>query len=453
MTAPSDLAWRVADFACQVAADGSPAHVAEALKLLIVDSIGCALGAVDAPAVVAARDAALRLGPAPQAAMLAGGSASVEWAGFVNGLAIRYLDLNDVYVGAREATHPSDTIAAILAMAEADRLSGRDALHGVAIAYEVLCRIIDQVAPMHRGWDGVLLCAVATAAAGSAMLGASRDQCRQAVNIAGAACTALRQTRAGRLSMWKGAAGANASRQGVGAAYLALAGLTGPEPIFEGEFGLQRQVTGDFSWPDDDRWLTLLVRPKKYPAQYLSHTGIEAGIELRSRGVRAGDVRELTISTFDLNLQTAADSDAKWAPQTRETADHSLPYLTAVGLLDGEVGPRQFSAERMTAADVRDLLRKVKVVGSPELTRRYPEEMVCQVEVLLQSGVTISVEVDNPPGHPTRPITPRDATRKLEQLGSDRWSPEQLRTLSDRLWQLDSLTDLGQLYEGLGPWT
>jgi 2-methylcitrate dehydratase len=184
----------------------------------------------------------------PGASLLGGGSSSVEWATFVNGLLIRYLDYNDTYLSL-EPAHPSDNLAAVLAAGEAAGATGRDLIAAAVLAYEVQCRLCDAASLRKHGWDHVYYGCLSSTLAACRLLGLDVTRATHALGLAGVANVATRQTRAGELSMWKGCAFANAARNAVFAALLAADGMTGPAPIFEGEKGVFHQLTGPFTLP------------------------------------------------------------------------------------------------------------------------------------------------------------------------------------------------------------
>src|SRR5207247_265388 len=196
---------------------------------------GCALGAWHTEPCAIARRVAARFNATNGATLLGTRHAAPpDWAAFANGCLVRYLDYNDTYLS-KEPAHPSDNIPAVLAAAEVARASGKDVITATVLAYEIQCRLCDAASIRARGWDHVTYGAFSTAAAAAKLLRLPADGIEQALNLAGTPNVALRQTRAGELSEWKGCASANAARNGVFAALLAADGLTGPAPIFEGE--------------------------------------------------------------------------------------------------------------------------------------------------------------------------------------------------------------------------
>src|SRR5438477_20736 len=235
------LAEQLADYSTSLRFDDLPAAVVHETKRRFIDSFATAVGAMDADAFAIARRCALRTGGERPATLLGGGQASVEWATFVNGLLIRYLDYNDTYLSL-EPAHPSDNLAPVLAVGEIAGADGPALITAAVLAYEIQCRHCDAASLRKHGVDHVTYGALSSCLAACHLLKMNTTRTAHALGLAGVANVALRQTRAGEMSMWKGCAFANAARNGVFAALLAADGLTGPAPIFEGELGLEKLI-------------------------------------------------------------------------------------------------------------------------------------------------------------------------------------------------------------------
>src|SRR5262245_53786909 len=236
------LADRLADYAVKLRFEDLPGPAVHEAKRRFIDSIATAVGAMGADAYAIARRCALRVKGEPGATLFGGGTSSAEWATFVNGLLIRYLDYNDTYLSL-EPAHPSDNLAPVLAAGEAAGASGPELITAAVLAYEIQCRLCDAASLRQHGIDHVTYGAISSAVAACKLLKLDAARTTHAIGIAGVCNAALRQTRSGELSMWKGCAFANAARNGVFAALLAAEGLTGPAPIFEGDLGLMKLLT------------------------------------------------------------------------------------------------------------------------------------------------------------------------------------------------------------------
>lgn len=273
----------LAEYACGVRFEELPAEVVALARRHLVDTVACALGGASSEPARIARAWVHDQGARGQAEILGAGTTTApDLAAFINGTMIRYLDFNDTYLS-REACHPSDNLAAVLAVAQQEGRSGRDLLLAMVLSYELLGRLADGASIRARGWDHVTYGAFSAAAAAARLAGLTVEQTEQALNLAGTPNNALRQTRAGEMSMWKACAFANACRNAVVAVGLARWGMTGPTPLFEGAKGFWRQVSGEFAlapFGGGGRPFTIQETSiKPMPAEYHAQAAIEAGPE------------------------------------------------------------------------------------------------------------------------------------------------------------------------------
>jgi len=341
------LAERLAAYADGLRFEDIDPATIERVKTHVIDTIGCGIGAFNERPVRICRDLALA----------AGGDATIigtnrrttpDLASFANCAAFRYLDFNDTYVG-RFAVHPSDHIAACLAVAESERASARDLMTSIVIAYEVNCRLVDAFDMTTRGWDTPVMSLPAVALAAGKLMKLDPDRLTQAVNLALNDHIPMAQTRVQTLSDWKGLADAEAGRNAVFAALLARGGLTGPAPIFEGHSGFFRQVSGPADVDTDTfgrRGVPFRIHQcslKAYPAVIYTQTAIVAAIEVAREVGSLDRIAAVEIATTRRGYQRTGSEPEKWAPKTRDTADHSLPYITARAMLDGDITNESFA--------------------------------------------------------------------------------------------------------------
>jgi 2-methylcitrate dehydratase len=448
MTSP--LANRMADYAHQLRYEDLPTPVVHETKRRFVDSFATAVGAMGADAYAIARRCALRVQSQPGAGLFGGGQSSVEWATFVNGLLIRYLDYNDTYLSL-EPAHPSDNLAPVLAVGDSVGASGRDLITAAVLGYEIQCRLCDAASLRKHGFDHVTYGAISSAVAASKLLRLDQARITHAIGIAGVCNTALRQTRAGELSMWKGCAFANAARNGVFAALVAAEGLTGPAPIFEGDLGIMKLLTGPFEIAPfggaDRPFMITETYIKFWPAEYHSQSAIDAALQLRPE---VGDVRQVAsidIHTFDAAVDIIGKDPEKWRPKTRETADHSLPYCTAVALVDGQVTDAQFEPQRFTDAGLIDLVSRIKVHRDAALSARYPRGIPNRLTVTLRDGRKLVREVEFPRGHARNPMTDAEVEHKFRALVEPRYGTQRAERLLKACWELDRLSRAGDLVQ------
>src|SRR5437763_15497620 len=444
------LADRFARYAERLRFEDLPANVVHETKRRFIDSFATAVGAMDSDAFAIAKRCAGRVSGQPGASLLGGGRSSVEWATFVNGLLIRYLDYNDTYL-ALEPAHPSDNLAAVLAAGEAAGRGGRDLITAAVLAYEVQCRLCDAASLRKSGWDHVTYGALSSCAAACKLMGLDVVRTTHALGIAGVCNVALRQTRSGELSMWKGCAFANAARNGVFAALLAAEGLTGPAPIFEGDLGFMKLLTGPFTLaplggtPGAEHFMLSETYIKFWPAEYHSQSAIDAALQLRPEVGDVRQVRAIDIHTFDAAVDIIGKDPEKWRPKTRETADHSLPYCTAVALVDGDVGEASVEAARITDPALLDLVAKIRVHRDSALNERYPRGIPNRLTVRLADGRTLVREVEFPRGHACNPMTDAEVEHKFRTLVEPRYGKDKAGRILTACWELETLESAGDL--------
>jgi 2-methylcitrate dehydratase len=446
MTPP--LANHLAEYASQLKFADLPGPVVHEAKRRFIDSFATAVGAMDAAAFAIARRCALRVSSNPGATLIGGGKSSTEWATFVNGLLIRYLDYNDTYLSL-EPAHPSDNLAAVLGVGEMVGASGPDLITAVVLAYEVQCRLCDAASLRKHGFDHVTYGAISSALAACKLLKLDPVKTTHAVGLAGVCNTALRQTRSGELSMWKGCAFANAARNAVFAALLASEGLTGPAPIFEGELGFMKLLTGPFELaPLGGGRQPFMINEtyiKFWPAEYHSQSAIDAALQLRPEVGDLRNVQNIDIHTFDAAVDIIGKDPEKWRPKTRETADHSLPYCTAVALADGDVTDAQFEPARFTDPALVALVARVKVHRDAALSKRYPAGIPNRLTVTLAGGKQLVKEVEFPRGHARNPMSDAEVEAKFRRLAERRYGAERVHKILAACWNLEKLSAAGEL--------
>ncbi len=437
------LANRMAEYAQQLRFADLPAPVVHEAKRRFIDSFATAVGAMEAEAYAIVKHCALRVSATPDAGLLGGGRSSPEWATFGNGLLIRYLDFNDTYLSL-EPAHPSDNLAPVLAVGEAATSTGQDLITAAVLAYEIQCRLCDAASLRKKGFDHVTYGAISSAVAACRLLRLDAVKTTHAIGVAGVANTALRQTRAGELSMWKGCAFANAARNGVFAALLAAEGLTGPAPIFEGDLGIMKLLTGPFEvapfgGQGGDGFMLARTYIKFWPAEYHSQSAIEAALQLRPQVGDVGKIKAIDIHTFDAAVDIIGKDPEKWRPKTRETADHSLPYCTAVALVDGDVTEAQFAPVRITDPKLIDLVAKVKVHRDAALSQRYPAGIPNRLTITLDDGRQLVNEVEFPRGHAQNPMTDAEVEKKFRSMVEPRYGKEKAEKILAACWRLEQL--------------
>jgi 2-methylcitrate dehydratase len=387
------------------------------LKIRVLDALGCAIGAVGRTILAQINE----FGGTGLCTMIGQGKTAPDRAAFYNSALVRYLDFNDSYLAKKETCHPSDNLGAVLTACEYADRTGEEFLTALAVAYQVQCRLSD-VAPVRaRGFDHTTQVSFAIAAGVSKGLGLDSQRTAHALAISGTAFNALRVARTGTLSNWKGLAYPNIAFCGTHATFLAMRGITGPLEVFEGNKGFMETISGPFEidWSEEDLERVRYTILKRYNAEIHSQSAIEAILELRNQhGLTVFEVGRIDIEIFDVAFQIIGGGEEgdKTSVQTKEAADHSLPYLIAVALLDGQVMPEQFLPERIARIDVQSLLRKVHIKPAPDLSDRFPQEMPCRLTLGLRDGRNLSIHKSDYEGFLTRPMNWDGAVEKFQRL-------------------------------------
>lgn len=434
----------------------SPDAVAATLRHLI-DTVACALGALDGEPARVARALARTASGDPGASVIGlGRTTTPELAAFANTILVRYLDYNDTGNGG----HPSDMIPAVLALAEAVGASGSQVIRAIHAQYEVVAalrrgglygnllrhRHVDQVFTLVGGAVGVGM-----------ILGLDEETMAHAISLALTPNIPMRVARTGTLSHWKGCATAHCAMSAVFATRLAQAGMTGPAAPFEGSGGFYQLIgmeplrLDDIGQPRNGLGAVASTGLKYFPTDYNAQGPLGCLLALRPR-FRLDDLEAVRISLHWSGWHAigggADDRDAKWDPRTRETADHSMAYLAAVALADGVVTLDSFTEARIRDPALRPLMQRITVEEDPELSRRHAGELPrwpSAVEILLRDGQLLQASSETPKGHPLNPLTDVELEAKFWSM-SDRALPRHRgQQFLDTLWSLETLPNIREL--------
>lgn len=451
-----NLAEKLAAYCASFSEKTLPEAAIHEAKRRVIDSVGCAMGAYLAEPPKIAREIA-RTATSDYGATVIGTAhqSTPELAAFANGVMFRYLDFNDTYLS-KEPAHPSDNIAALLAIAEAFGSDGSELISAIVLSYEIQCRLCDAYSIRKQGWDHVTYGSFSTLAGCGHLLGFSEEQFVHGFGLAATPNNAMRITRAGELSMWKGCAFANASRNGVFAAMLAHLGMTGPAPIFEGEMAFFDEICrGDrFDIPklggqSGEPYMINKTYIKKYPAEYHSQSAIDAALEIVDDhgGVfEPAEIDSIQIETFTASWEIIAKDPEKSRPKSRETADHSLQYITCAALVDGEIWTPSFEEERFTDEELLSLVAKTKVIAHAPYDDVYPERGIPnRVTVTLTDGKQYVKEAVSPKGHALNPMTDDEVLAKFRRQSEPLLRESQIAAGLNALWELESEADLSSM--------
>lgn len=441
---------KLVTFASKLRYEDLPRSAILNAKARLINCLGVSIGAFEAPPVKVARKLAHRVAGGQTARTFCTLTpTSPDLAAFVNSAMTRFLDMSDTRI--REAvSHPADALPGLIAVAEAEGLSGKQLLQAQIIAYEVQCRFVDVVPINHLGWDQTSVVAMGTALGAGRLLGLNKTQMLNALSIAIVPTISLNQTRTSKVSMWKGMAGPAGARQGVFAALLAREGMTGPDHPFEGDYGIWKQM---FDKPyrlpiptkfKEHKFAIEQTVIKSFPVRFNCHVPIFAALELRKK-VKPRDIKHLKIESIRQAFDRWVDLPEIWKPETRETADHSLPFCVSAALIDGNVTPATFNDQRFKDKDVLALMQKCSIELPDEYAELAFETRCCQLTATTKSGKTVSVEFRITPEDDDRGMSTKDLEAKFNNLTKAYLKPATRKQLLGLCWRVDKLKSVDEI--------
>jgi 2-methylcitrate dehydratase len=455
------VSWSLAQWAHDLRFEHLSPEAVNAAKLFLFDSFGCALGGSQQEDVEIAVEHARFLGGAKKCTVFGSGlRTDPVMAAFLNALCIRAMDYNDIYWKA-DPSHPSDIIPAALSICELKGLGGEELILGTVIAYEVEMRLAEFGRPGIReyGWHHATITSIASPIVAGRVLGLSAEQIQQAIGISAAPSMCLGAVTAGKLTNMKNTVDPMATRAGVEAALLAERGYSGPEHVIDGKEGLTHcfgrfggrfdleVLTRDLPARPTDRYRVPECGMKSFPIEALSHAPLTAMMKIvQENALQADDVAEIKVEVIARAADILGDP-AKYRPTSKETADHSLPYSLAVGLVDGMVTPLQFKQERIDDPALTAVMDKVKVVPNQEFEALFPKFQPSRVTITLKDGRSHQQRVDVPKGDPRDPMTEEEIAVKFEALGRDVVGKKRCRKLRELIMSIEAEKDLDDLFE------
>ena len=444
---------KLVEFATRLRYEDLSAKAIEAAKARILSTLAVSLAAFDMEPVRIVRKLAQPVAAGPAARIFGSLVATTpDMAAFVNSAMVRCLDMSDSTVMSA-VSHPADALPAILAVAEAENLSGKDLLLAMAISYEVQCRFVEVVPYNHHGWDQTPVVALGAALGCARLLNLPPSMMAHAVSLAVVPNIALNQTRTGTLSMWKGMAGPQGARAGVNAAYMAREGMTGPDGVFEGKYGFWHQLmagkTFDVPIPTTFERHTYAVQQtmiKSFPTRFNCQVPVFAAQKLRAM-VHLSDITSLKIESIRQAFARWMDVPEIWKPETRETADHSLPCTVAMALLDGTITPKMMDSGRFKDSDVLALMRLCTLEMPDAFADLAPETRCCRITATLKNGNTVVAEVRRSLADDIADTGWEHAQHKFEALAADLLNAVQREQLVAAVAALDSQMAIARLLE------
>lgn len=436
------LTEQIATFANALRFDDLGDDIVHVATQRAIDALGCALGANDCKPAEIGRQLAAGQSPGKFAGrtLFADKVLPLETATFINSCMIRNFDFNDRFPGG----HPSDGMGAHLALAGASEISGQQYLSAMVVTYEIFIRLSESSKMRTLGWDQGFAVGVSTTAGLGNMLGLSVEQIANAIGMIATASVPLRVTRSGELTPWKNVATPYAARNGAFAAQLAAEGMEGPGNAFEGRNGLFDNITGPFDLApfatEGGDFKIPRVLLKYWPLETNGQPAVWAALELREK-VQPDDIESLDIRCDEFTRFEIGSEPEKWDPRTRETADHSLPYIFARALVDGPVNVASFDEAVVQDPSLRPLLNKITVTTDPEIEAMLPR-MALRAVARTKDGATHEVESINPLGHPDNPMQDSDIEQKFRAQAEPVIGAERCGTVLEAWWQVGGASDM-----------
>jgi len=442
----------LARWACDLEYEHIDAESREAAKRFLYDTLGCALGGYQVHDVAMFIEYLREMGgPGDCTVIGAGDKMNPVNAAMINALMVRAMDYNDIY-WKQDPCHPSDLLSAPLALAERAHLSGKDLIVGIIIAYETAMRLCHVAVPgiRERGWHHATLMGYCAPIIAARMLGLTWQQTQHAIGIAACRTFTLGCAVAGKLTMMKNTVSPMATRAGVEAALLAQKGYTGPEGVIDGKEGMEHCLgpKWDYSWITETLGQRLMITDcgmKSYPIEALMHSPVSATLHItREHRLKAEDIREVLIESIARAADILSDP-AKYDPQSKESADHSLPYCIAAAVAEGRVTPLEFKENKLWDDRLRSQRKKVKVVANDEFERAFPAKQCARVTITTTAGAKHTHQVDVPKGDPRDPMTLDELQTKFDALAEPVMSKGRRKEIKVCVFNLESLDDIAKL--------
>lgn len=421
-------------------------------KRFLLDSLGCALGGFQQHDVKIALEVLEEIaGRGPATVIGTGKRVDAASAALANALMIRCMDYNDIY-WKQDPSHPSDIFPAAMACGERAGSDGKELIVGLVLGHEFEMRLCEAAFPgiRERGWHHATLTAFVSPIVAGRALHLSWEQIQHAIGISASRHCTLGAVTAGKLTMMKNTVDPMATQSGVLAALLADKGYTGPEHVIDGKEGLTHVFgpewkLGLLTEGLGSSWRITQCGMKAFPTEALTHTPISAVLDL----VKTNDLHPEQVERIQIrSLARAADilSDpSKYDPHTRETADHSLPYVIAAALVDRQVTPAQFTMEKILDPQIRAQLKKVELVADPEIEKVFPALQRVIVRIDATDGRSFTMQLDFPKGDPRNPLSDQELEEKFAALAEGVMSKAGQQRVKEAVWNLEKLESVAEL--------
>ena len=460
------IARQISEFAVNLKYEDLPDEVINEVKRYLYDSIGCAIGSVNTKDVNAIRDIYIEMGGAEEATTFVfGDKLPAVNATLINSLMIRALDFNDIY-WKEDPSHPSDIIPAALTVAEKVNATMKDVIVAIVLAYEFEQRLCLFAKPgvRERKWHHATLTQFVSPIVAGKILGLTVDEMVNAIGISGCHNHTIGCPTAGVLTMMKNTVDPMAVQSGVLAALMAQKGYSGTEKVFEGKEGFMdtfigwnakeeklnpmdmegRDGVSSWEWDVDalignlgKDYKILECSMKAFPTEALTHTHISCVLKIMvNNNLEYSDIEEVKVTAFAQAYDILFDP-TKYRPESRETADHSLPYCLAAAMVDKKITTGSFSNDKLEDPRIFEVIDKIKGEPSIEFEKMFPAKQPSKVVITTKNGKKYSEYLEYPKGDPREPMTMEDLENKFNSLASDKFNDSELLELKELIFNCD----------------
>jgi 2-methylcitrate dehydratase len=449
---PETITAKMAKWSADLRFEQLSADAIYQAKRFLLDSLACALGGYKQHDVEIALDVLDEIGGAGPCTVIGSGKRmDAVSASLANALMVRVMDYNDIY-WKQDPSHPSDIIPAAMAACERTGSDGRELIVGIVLGHEFEMRLCEAAFPgiRERGWHHATLTAFVSPIVAGRALHLDWQKIQHAIGISASRHATLGAVTAGKLTMMKNTVDPMATQSGVLAALLAEKGYTGPEHVVDGKEGLTHCFGPEWKLEVltdglGDSWRITQCGMKAFPTEALTHTPISAVLDLlKEHDLKPDQVTKIHIRSLARAADILADP-SKYDPHTKETADHSLPYVIAAAVAERQVTPLQFTPEKIMDPVIRAQLKKVEVVADPEIEKVFPRLQRVVVTIHTADGRQLVKQLDFPKGDPRNPLTDREIEEKFAALAESVLTPATQRRVMDAVWNLEKLGAVSDL--------
>jgi len=459
----------ISEFSVNLKYEDLPENVVYEVKRYLYDSIGCAYGAMGTKDVNILRDIYKDASGNPESTLIGfGDKLPAISTSLVNSLMIRALDFNDIY-WKEDPSHPSDIIPAALSIGEKVNASMEEIITAIVLAYEFEQRLCEYAVPgiRERKWHHATLTQFVSPIVAGKVMGLTVDQIVNAIGISGSHNHTIGCPTAGKLTMMKNTVDPMATQSGVVAALMAEKGFSGTEAVFEGKEGFMdcfggwdvknqevkpvmmqgREKMDEWKWDIDKligdlgkNFKILECGMKAFPTEALTHTHISATLKVViNNNISYDQIKTVTITTIARACDILFDPH-KYRPESRETADHSLPYCIAAALVDHKITTQSFSEEKLKDPRIWEVIDKIKGEASEEFEKMFPAKQPSKVVIETTDGRKFSEYLEYPKGDPREPMTMEDLDNKFEGLTAGKLSSERLKEIKETIFNCEKLS-------------